>query len=196
MSKTAKMLIAGIGGQGVVYLVNLLAEAALLADIPVASSEIHGLAQRRGSVVAGITFGHNTYGYLEEAGADYLIGLEPLEAQRCIGYLNKGSRVVIDNNRIFPHSVNSQKLSYPDVDKFVDFLDSNIKQLIYNPDFKLEFNPILRNVFILGRATSLAEFPVPSEFLEKAIENTARPKMSEESLNAFKLGRDFDQRSK
>jgi len=186
------MLIAGIGGQGVVFLINLLSEAALLADIPVASSEIHGLAQRRGSVVAGITFGKSTFGYLEEAGADYLIGLEPLEAQRCITYLNKDSRVVIDNNQIFPHSVNAQKLSYPDIDKFIEYLQSNIKQLIYNQDFSKDLNPILRNVYLLGRSTSLDGFPVPPESIVEAIKNTARPGMSDFSLMAFKLGRDFE----
>ncbi|MBT7617221.1 MAG: hypothetical protein HN590_08065 [Calditrichaeota bacterium] len=191
MSNTSKMLIAGVGGQGVVYLINLLAEAALFADISVASSEIHGLAQRRGSVVAGITFGKNTYGYLEEAGADYLIGLEPLEAQRCISYLNKDSKAVIDNNQIFPHSVNSQKLTYPDVEQFTDYLDSNIGQLIYNPDFNLGMNPVLRNVFILGRAMSLEGFPVSDSAIEKAIESTTRANMFEDSLKAFKLGKNI-----
>ena len=191
MSNTSKMLIAGVGGQGVVYLINLLAEAALFADISVASSEIHGLAQRRGSVVAGITFGKNTYGYLEEAGADYLIGLEPLEAQRCISYLNKDSKAVIDNNQIFPHSVNSQKLTYPDVEQFTDYLDSNIGQLIYNPDFNLGMNPVLRNVFILGRAMSLEGFPVLDTAIEKAIESTTRANMFEDSLKAFKLGKNI-----
>ena len=185
------MLIAGVGGQGVVYLINLLAEAALFADISVASSEIHGLAQRRGSVVAGITFGKNTYGYLEEAGADYLIGLEPLEAQRCISYLNKDSKAVIDNNQIYPHSVNSQKLTYPDVEQFTDYLDSNIGQLIYNPDFNLGMNPVLRNVFILGRAMSLEGFPVSDSAIEKAIESTTRANMFEDSLKAFKLGKNI-----
>ncbi|MDP8238583.1 MAG: 2-oxoacid:acceptor oxidoreductase family protein [Candidatus Hatepunaea meridiana] len=184
-----KMLIAGIGGQGVVYLTNLITEAALLADIPVASSEIHGLSQRRGSVVAVITFGENTYGYIEEAGADYLIGLEPLEAQRCIPYLNRNSRVIIDNNQIFPHSVNAGKTSYPDVTAFADYLQKNIKQVIVNQDFDRELKPILRNTYILGRAVLLDGFPVPEASIEKAVENSAKAGFKDESIRAFLLGR-------
>ena len=188
MENTNKILIAGVGGQGVVYLTNLITDAALLADIPVASSEIHGLSQRRGSVMAGVTFGENTYGYIEEAGADYLIGLEPLETQRCVSFLNKDSRVIIDDNRIFPHSVTSGKTSYPDVEAFVDYLKKNIKQVIYNLDFDRDLNPILRNTYILGRATQLDGFPIPYAYLEKAIENSAKAKYREESVRAFQLG--------
>ena len=182
------MLIAGVGGQGVVYLTNMITEAALLADIPVASSEIHGLAQRRGSVVAGITFGEKTFGYIEEAGADYLIGLEPLEAQRCIPLLNKNSRVVIDDNRIFPHSVVTGKTKYPDVAAFVEYLKKNIKQVIFNQDYDKNLNPVLRNIYILGRAISLENFPLPPSTIEQAIESTAKIKYRDESIKAFKLG--------
>jgi len=196
MKKIKKMLIAGIGGQGVVYLTNLIAEAALLADIPVASSEIHGLAQRRGSVMAGITFGENTYGYVEEAGADYLIGLEPLEAQRCLPFLSKDSRVIIDNNRIYPHSVTAGKASYPDITAFVDYLKRNIKQVIFNLDFDSKLKPILRNTYILGIATQLDGFPVPYKHIEKAIEHIAKSKHKEDSVKAFQLGINKDRQDK
>ena len=80
--KPQKMLIAGVGGQGVVYLTNLIVEAAMLSDIPVAASEMHGLSQRSGPVAASITFGENTYGFIEKGGVDFLIGLEPLAARK------------------------------------------------------------------------------------------------------------------
>lgn len=188
MKNTSKMLIAGVGGQGVIYLTNLITDAALLADIPIASSEIRGLSQRRGSVMAGVTFGENTYGYIEEGGADYMIGLEPLEAQRRVHFLNKDSRVIIDDNRIFPHSVTSGKTSYPDIEAFVDYLKKNIKQVIYNLDFDRDLSPILRNTYILGRATQLDGFPIPYAYLEKAIENSAKAKYRKESVRAFRLG--------
>ncbi|MCF7810256.1 2-oxoacid:acceptor oxidoreductase family protein [bacterium] len=188
MNKTSKMLIAGIGGQGVVYLTNLVTEAALAADIPVASSEIHGLAQRRGSVVAGVTFGENTYGYIEEAGAEFLIGLEPLEAIRCLPLLNTESKVVVDNNPIYPHSVTVGQTTYPDIDSFVDFLRTNIKQVVFNKGFDENLHPILRNVYLLGRAVSLEDFPIPVESIETAIKATAREKYLDASIEAFQLG--------
>ncbi len=99
-----KILVAGVGGQGVVFITKLLVDAALAANIPVATSEIHGLSQRGGSVTAGVTLGTNTYGFLEKGGVDLLLGLEPLETRRCVSYLKKNSVVVIDENRILPFS--------------------------------------------------------------------------------------------
>jgi len=188
MENPKKMLIAGIGGQGVVYLTNLITEAAISTGIPVASSEIHGLAQRRGSVMAAITLGENSFGYIEEAGADFLIGLEPLEAQRCFSYLNKDSRVIIDNNRIFPHSVTSGKTTYPDVNAFIEYLRKNIKQVIFNLEFDKNLNPLLRNSYILGRATQLDDFPIPCPNIEQVIADSTKAKYREESVKAFRLG--------
>ena len=102
--KNTKLIIAGVGGQGVVYLAEVLVEAAVKAGINVATSEIHGLSQRGGLVVAGMTFGDNMYGFVEDGGADFLIGLELLEAQRCLTYLHTNSIAVIDNTKIFPHA--------------------------------------------------------------------------------------------
>ena len=78
-----------MGGQGIVFLTEIIVEAAMRARINVATSEIHGLSQRGGTVTAGITLGEGTYGMVEEGGADFLLGLEMLEAQRCVNYLNK-----------------------------------------------------------------------------------------------------------
>ena len=192
MQNVKKILVAGVGGQGVVYLIKLMAEAALSGGIPVASSEIHGLAQRRGSVVAAITFGENSFGYIEQAGADFLIGLEPLETQRCMPFLHKSSRVIIDNNPIFPHSVNSQKAKYPDINYFVEYLKNNIAEIIFNQHYPAELKPISRNVYVLGRSTALAGFPLGAEYLEAAIRNTANAKILDESLRSFRLGQNHD----
>lgn len=188
MSKTTKILVAGVGGQGVVFITNLLVKAALLADISVATSEIHGLTQRGGSVTAGVTLGEHTYGFLEKGGVDILIGLEPLEAQRCVAYLNKKSYAVISNSRILPYSVNSGHSAYPDIEKFVRFLDKNIQQVIYISETPNSIIIILRNLYVLGRASNEIDFPIQAEFIEKAITKLAKEGFEEESLAAFRLG--------
>lgn len=189
VTEQKKLLIAGVGGQGIIYLTNLLVEAALLADIPVATSEIHGLAQRGGSVIAGITFGEHTYGFIEEGGADFLIGLEPLEAQRCLPYLNKNSKVVIDNNKILPYSVNAQINSYPQTTSFINFLTKNIKQVVFISEINEQIDPIMRNVFILGRSTLLDGFPIHYNFIEKTIKASTKSDYKEKSIKAFQFGR-------
>ena len=183
-----KILVAGVGGQGVVFLTNLLVKAALLGDIPVSTSEIHGLSQRGGSVTSGITLGEHTFGFLESAGVDLLFGLEPLEAQRCVSYLHKQSIVVIDDNRILPYAVNAGNAAYPDTDKFVNYLRENIKTVLYNTEVPENIFSIQRNLYVLGRACSEIEFPIASKFIEKAIIELAKKGFEENSIKAFNLG--------
>jgi indolepyruvate ferredoxin oxidoreductase beta subunit len=183
-----KILVAGVGGQGVVFLTNLLVKSALLADIPVATSEIHGLSQRGGSVTAGVTLGENTYGFIETAGVDILIGLEPLEAQRCVSFLHKNSIAIVDDNRILPYSVNSGNAPYPDIEKFINYLKNNIQTVLFNTKTPPSINSIQRNLYVLGRACSEIQFPIATKFIEKAINELSREGFEENSLAAFKQG--------
>jgi indolepyruvate ferredoxin oxidoreductase, beta subunit len=183
-----KILVAGVGGQGVVFLTNLLVKAALLADIPVATSEIHGLSQRGGSVTAGITLGENTYGFLEKGGVDFLIGLEPLEAQRCVSYLHKNSKAVIDKNRILPYLVNSGHASYPDTDKYIHFLRDRISKVIYIDQELRDIPSVMRNIYTLGRICSEKDFPIGIEYIEQAIQELAKPGYEDKNLDVFRKG--------
>lgn len=182
----SKIIIAGVGGQGVVYITTILADAALLAGIPVSTSEIHGLSQRGGSVNAGITFGENTFGFVEYGGADFLLGLEVLESLRCLNYLNKNSKAVIDDIKIIPHSVNAQNSSYPDVKKYIGYLQSTISEVNFvsaNVDIK---DSILRNIYVLGRAARMKGFPVKPEFIEQVLMENAKSGWEEKIISVFK----------
>ena len=186
-----KLVLASVGGQGGVFLVNLLVNAATLAGLKVGTSEIHGLSQRGGSVTASLTFGENTYGFVDEGQADYMIGLEPLEAQRNLKYLHPESCAVIDSNRLIPHSVSSQQACYPDTDGFISYLDEHIRQVIYVSEQTPGITPIMRNLYVLGRASELKGFPVPVESIQQAIEKMAKPTLVETSREAFLGGVDF-----
>jgi len=186
-----KLVLASVGGQGGVFLVNLLVQAATLAGLKVGTSEIHGLSQRGGSVTASLTFGENTFGFVDEAQADFMIGLEPLEAQRNLKYLYPESCAVIDSNRLIPHSVSSQQASYPDTDGFIHYLEEHISQVIYVSEETPDIEPIMRNLYVLGRASGLKGFPVPAACIQKAIEKMTRPNLLEASRQAFMSGVDF-----
>jgi len=190
MDKTTKILVAGVGGQGVVFLTNLIVESALQADLSVATSEIHGLSQRGGSVTAGITIGENANGFIEKAGVDILIGLEPLEAQRCVSYLHKDSLVIIDDNKMLPYSVNSGQMKYPNTDEFVQYLEDHIRKVIYVKDNLSDMKTILRNLYMLGKLCAMNEFPIQAEFVEKAINKIARTGFEQPSLDAFRTGQE------
>ena len=185
---TKKLLIAGVGGQGIVYLTNIIVEAAMLSEIPVSVSEIHGLSQRGGVVTAGIGLGEHCTGFIGKAGVDFLIGLEPLETQRCLPFLHKNSSVIFGNHRIQPYSVNAQTAEYPNVNSFVDYLKGQCKEVVFIEHFPETIDSVLQNIFLLGRATRINDFPLKAVKIEEAIHATVMGYYKEKTLNVFKQG--------
>ncbi len=180
-----KILITGVGGQGVVFLTDLVVEAALREGLDVNASEIHGLTQRGGSVTASVTIGENTFGFIGKADADVLLSLELLEAQRCIHFLHADSVAVIDNYSIIPNTVYTGKAEYPESLPLIDFLEKNIKQLIVI-DEEMEFKPVFRNLYLLGKFSTMDACPFSQESIEAAIRQKAKPEILDESLAIFR----------
>ena len=172
MKGNRKIVVAGVGGQGVVYLTNIIVEAAMLSGIPVSVSEIHGLSQRGGVVTAGIGLGKYCTGFIGKANVDFLFGLEPIETQRCLPFLHKNSSVVFGNYRIAPYSVNAQIANYPDVNSFVEYLRKQCKEVVYINEVPNNIDSFLYNIFLLGSATRMKEFPFTEKIIEEAIHNT------------------------
>ena len=185
MKQNQKILIAGVGGQGIVYLTNIIVEASMLSDIPVSVSEIHGLSQRGGVVTAGIGLGKHNTGFIGKANVDFLFGLEPLETQRCISHLHKNSSVVFCDYEIAPYSVNAQIADYPDTESFYEFLKSRCKEVVFVKSIPESIDPVLYNIFLLGRATKMKGFPFITGKIETAIRNTVTEYHLEKSLFAF-----------
>jgi Pyruvate/2-oxoacid:ferredoxin oxidoreductase gamma subunit len=109
-----------------------------------------------------------------------------LESFRCINYLNKNSKAVIDETKIIPHSVNSQNASYPDVKKHIEFLRANISELDFvSSEIDLK-DSILRNIYVLGRAARIKGFPVQANFIEQALKENAKQGWDEKIITTFK----------
>lgn len=194
MTGRSKILIAGVGGQGVVYLTNIIAEAAMLSDIPVSVSEIHGLSQRGGVVTSGIGLGENCTGFTGTAGVDFLIGLEPLETQRCLALLHKKSSVIFGNYRMMPYSVNAQMAEYPDVKKLTVYLKNQCEEVVFIETFPPEVESVLYNIFLLGRAVNMKHFPLKAIKVEAAINNIVGGYYKERTLKIFNIGKQFEQK--
>lgn len=185
-----KLLVAGVGGQGIVYLTNILSEAAMLSEVLVSVSEIHGLSQRGGIVTAGIGLGKYNTGFIGKANVDFLFGLESLETQRCLPHLHKNSSVIFCNYRIAPYSVNAETAKYPDVNSFANYLKGQCKEVVFVENFPENIDSVLYNVFLLGRATKMKDFPFTPEIIEKAIQNTVMDYHKEKTLTAFRMGKE------
>ncbi|HUL39731.1 MAG TPA: indolepyruvate oxidoreductase subunit beta, partial [Methanomassiliicoccales archaeon] len=114
---TYNVMIVGVGGQGVLLASRVIGEAAMREGHEVVMSEVHGMAQRGGSVSAVVRFGHGVISPLvPKAGADLILGFEPVETYRALPYAKQGTVVVTDTGRIVPMTVTGGNEKYPDVE--------------------------------------------------------------------------------
>ncbi|NQS70576.1 MAG: indolepyruvate oxidoreductase subunit beta [Desulfobulbaceae bacterium] len=114
MKPSGNILFTGVGGQGILLASELTAHAQLAAGFDVKKSEVHGMAQRGGSVEAHLRYGEKVYSPLIDPGAaDILVAFEILEAARYLPYLHKDSAVVVNTQKILPPAVALGKAEYP-----------------------------------------------------------------------------------
>ncbi len=114
MEKTTSVLMAGVGGQGIILASDILSEVMLDAGYDVKKSEIHGMAQRGGSVSSHIRFGKKVYSpTIPKGSADFLICFEKLELLRWLDYCNEETRVIVNDLELNPPMVNLGEAEYP-----------------------------------------------------------------------------------
>jgi indolepyruvate ferredoxin oxidoreductase beta subunit len=122
-------MIVGVGGQGTLLASRVLGNVALKKDYDVKMSEVHGMAQRGGSVVTYVKLGKKVYSPVIEKGeADIIIAFEQLEALRWIDYLKDGGRLVVNEQKINPMPVIIGKAKYPS--SIIEKLKENFSNVI------------------------------------------------------------------
>ncbi len=114
MNDTQNIIMVGVGGQGIILASELMSEAALLAGRDVRKSEVHGMAQRGGSVSSHIRFGEKALSPLIELGrADIMLAFEKVEGLRACEFLKPGTRIIMNNAEMVPTTVSLGMGSYP-----------------------------------------------------------------------------------
>ena len=115
MAMTKNIMIVGVGGQGTLLTSRIIGKAALSEGCDVKISEVHGMAQRGGSVVTFVRFGEKVNEpVVEEGQADVIIAFERLEAQRYAHFLKKDGVLVVNDCRIDPMTVVIGAKTYPE----------------------------------------------------------------------------------
>ncbi|NIO68742.1 MAG: indolepyruvate oxidoreductase subunit beta, partial [Anaerolineae bacterium] len=103
MNETTNVILAGVGGQGVILASELLAMAAVHVGHDTKQTEVHGIAQRGGSVHSHVRFGGVVYSPLIKPGeADVLIATEKLEGLRFAHYVREGGVIVMNSYELPP----------------------------------------------------------------------------------------------
>lgn len=185
--ETKNIMIVGVGGQGTLVTSRILGALAIEAGYDVKLSEVHGMAQRGGSVVTFVRYGDKVYEpIVEEGQADVLIAFERLEALRYSQFLKKNGAVVVNDQRIDPMPVVIGAAKYPE--NILEDLQQ--KYRIYKVDAVSEARNLgnirVFNVIVLGIAAQHMDFG--KELWLKVIERVVPPKTIEINKKAFEIG--------
>jgi len=184
------VIICGVGGQGIILASNVLCHVAFLEGLDVKKSEVHGMAQRGGSVITHVRFGKKVYSPLIEQGSsDYILAFEKLEALRYMDYLKKNGKVIVDNREIPPMSVLVGQSRYP------ENINEKLKRLsktyfIDAAKAALELGNIrVVNIILLGVLSAFLDFR--KESWVEAISKNVKTKYVALNISAFERGQEF-----
>lgn len=185
--ETKNIMIVGVGGQGTLLTSRILGGLTIHAGYDVKLSEVHGMAQRGGSVVTFVRYGDKVNEpIVEEGQADVLIAFERLEALRYAHFLKEGGAIVINDQRIDPMPVVIGAAKYPD--QILEELEKTHR--VYKVDAMEEAkklgNSRVFNVIVLGIAAQHMDFS--KEDWLTVIEKTVPAKTVEINKKAFEVG--------
>ena len=186
-NNTKNIMIVGVGGQGTLLTSRILGGITVDAGYDVKLSEVHGMAQRGGSVVTFVRYGEKVAEpIVEEGQADVLIAFERLEALRYAHFLKKDGAIVVNDWRIDPITVVTGVAEYPD--NIIENLEKEHK--VYKVNAMEEAlklgNSKVFNIIVLGMAAKHMDFS--KEDWLKVIEKTVPPKTVDINKKAFLLG--------
>lgn len=190
MKGNVSILLVGVGGQGTILASKILTDVAMRQGYDVKMTEIHGMAQRGGSVVTQVRMGEKVHSPLIEPGqADYIVAFEQLEALRWIHFLNDTGTVIVNTQRINPMTVIIGAAEYPsDALEQIKAGVPSMVQLNALEIAKQLGNMRVVNVVLLGAMAK--QMDIPKEDWLAALEATVPARFLELNRQAFQAGYD------
>ncbi|MCL1909656.1 MAG: indolepyruvate oxidoreductase subunit beta [Kiritimatiellaeota bacterium] len=186
---TQNIFLCGVGGQGVLLAAKIVAGAAEISGMDVRTNEIHGMAQRGGSVTAHVRFGTEVFSPLiPEGGADVLGALEHVEALRWAHFLKPDGMAAVNAQSIIPATVSSGAAKYPD--DVPERLTKTFPRLKYADcaGMALELGDArCANIILCGMLSTALALEVAA--WEESIRTRLPAKAAELNLRAFERGR-------
>ncbi len=189
---TTNIIFSGVGGQGIIVASDIFCEAALSDGWDVAKAEVHGMAQRGGSIVAHVRVGKKVQAPLIETGnADIIVGFEMLETARVLPMLKKNGTVMLNTKYLLPSISNGVSgLSSKQLLDLIKNRTSNVYEIDGTGIANKLGNTLTVNMLLLGALSSATEKMVKKESLTKALSDRLKPKHVALNLKAFNLGRE------
>lgn len=190
MSGRLRILFTGVGGQGVLSAGRWVGEAAAACRLTVVVGQIHGLAQRGGSVQASVAIGARAAD-IPDGMADALVALEPMEGARALPKISKRTGAFVNTRPLLPSSLQSAGRPYPPlssllgpIEEVAGSLDATDATAVAEAAGSIR----VLNVVMLGMLAGSDMLPFPAERLLDVIVAATRPGLDEVSRRAFRLG--------
>lgn len=189
--ETFNIILAGVGGQGIITLLQILAEAAFIENYDVKSSELHGLSQRGGSVIAHLRFGKKVFSPLVKlAGADLILSLEISEAARAVSFANSKTIFLIDKKYIAFENVLSENKILKQLKKIIKEEKIYLVEASQICREKLG-GEITAGIYLLGLVVCKNLIPLKSSSILEAIKKIIPEKYQEINIKTFNLATTF-----
>jgi len=189
---TVNFLLTGVGGQGTILASDVLAQVGLWAGYEAKKAEVHGMAQRGGSVTSHVRWAEKIYSPLTAKGeVDILVAFEKLEALRTIEFLRPGGTVLVNDHEIIPITVTSGGVEYPDDERIGAVLAQVTHDVRWVDGITIAGelgNVRVANVVLLGALSALLD--VPESIWLEVIEARVPARTVELNRRAFRRGRE------
>jgi len=187
MNKNFNIVITGTGGQGLITLLKIISEAALLEGYDIKTSELHGLSQRGGSVEVHIRFGKKIYSPLVAKNkADLVIGLEMQEILRAINFANSKT-VFLINQHIIPIPL-EKPVPQEQIIKKLKMQSKNILLVPASQICQQEFGKsVTAGIYLLSLASFKGIIPLKPQSMLSAIKQIIPKKYFEQNKKTFEL---------
>ena len=189
MKQITNIVLSGVGGQGILLASKLVSEAALLEGYDVKANEVHGMAQRGGSVIGQIRFGEKVFSPLVKLGsAHILLAMEIIESIRYAPYLSSTGLALVNTQRVFPTTVSSGQAEYPaDPEGLVKQTFPRFQMADCLAIAKEAGDTRCTNTVMVGWLSN--HLPFSAESWQKVLEQCIKPKFISMNLKAFALGK-------
>jgi indolepyruvate ferredoxin oxidoreductase beta subunit len=189
--KAVNIQLAGVGGQGVLLISNIIGAACVKHGLNVLSSEVHGMAQRGGVVLSTVRIGEVFSPMIADGEADVLLAFEPIEAARASEVVSKRTEVIVNIRPIVPFTVGVWGQKYPPVEEVLKGLQGRAKKVVAIDAEELAKeagNKVTTNIVMLGALMGRDIVPIPVDVVRETVSLKVPKKFLDLNLKAFDLG--------
>jgi len=197
---TYNIITAGVGGQGLMLLSNVIGLACAEMHLNIKTAETHGLAQRSGSISTHVRIGENVLSPLIPYGeADVMVSMEAMETLRNCEFIADGGTVIINAFMWHPVQSTFTRVKSRGKTPYVTFSEIRDRLLTITPHVRVidclnlankAGNPLTTNTVLLGALARVEGFPIKIDALKQALSRAVPPSTLESNLHALQLGYD------